>query len=251
MSFYVLQDKIRAKKNPTVAGLDPNCQDYIAAQAGTEQKPAAPAAAGMGLAEAVRRGLRESAVSAAQAGLARRTPMDRIAPELIPALDVVGREFEAGRLSLPQLLMSAEAAKAVFELLKARMSSAGEQPAVKAKVVLATVKGDVHDIGKNIVKVLLENYGYQVVDLGRDVAPEAVAQAVEREGAQIVGLSALMTTTVGGMEDTIRLLRERCPGCKVMVGGAVLTEDYAGRIGADFYGKDAMSDVRWADGLTQ
>ena len=234
-----------------LAGLDPNCQDYIAAQAGTEQKPAAPAAADMGLAESVRRGLRESAVSAAQAGLESRTPMDLIDAELIPALDVVGREFEAGRLYLPQLLMSAEAAKAVFELLKARMSAAGDRPAVKAKVVLATVKGDVHDIGKNIVKVLLENYGYQVVDLGRDVSPEAVARAVEREGAQIVGLSALMTTTVGGMEETIRLLRRRCPGCKVMVGGAVLTEDYAGRIGADFYGKDAMSDVRWADGLAR
>ena len=160
----------------------------------------------------------------------------------------MGAAFEAGRLYLPQLLMSAEAAKAVFELLKERMSAQGSGlPAGKAKVVLATVKGDVHDIGKNIVKVLLENYGYRVIDLGKDVSPEAVAEAVVRERAELCGLSALMTTTVGSMEATIRLLREQAPWCRIMAGGAVLTEDYARRIGADFYGRDAMSDVRYAD----
>ena len=197
------------------------------------------------------RGLRESAVQAAQAALAEKTPMEIIDAALIPALDHVGTEFEQGRMYLPQLLMSAEAAKAVFELLRERMSQGdGGLPASKGKVVLATVKGDVHDIGKNIVKVLLENYGYQVIDLGKDVSPETVADTAVREGAGLVGLSALMTTTVGKMEETIRLLRERAPGCRIMTGGAVLTEEYARRIGADFYGKDAMSDVRYADGVT-
>ena len=176
--------------------------------------------------------------------------MELIDGALIPALDRVGTAFETGRLYLPQLLMSAEAAKAVFELLRGAMTREGERPAAKATVVLSTVKGDVHDIGKNIVKVLLENYGYQVVDLGKDVSPRAVADAVVREHAAFCGLSALMTTTVGAMEETIALLRREAPWCRIMVGGAVLTEDYARRMGADFYGRDAMSDVRYADGVT-
>lgn len=234
-----------------LAGLDPNCQDYIAAMAGEGQAPAAPAPAGsLDLGRAVERGLRESAVRAAQEALGDRSPMELIDTALIPALDRVGAEFETGRLYLPQLLMSAEAAKAVFELLRGHMSAeGGGLPVSKGKVVLATVKGDVHDIGKNIVKVLLENYGYQVVDLGKDVSPERIAETVVREGAEFAGLSALMTTTVGRMEETIRLLRECAPNCKIMVGGAVLTEDYARRIGADFYGRDAMSDVRYADSV--
>lgn len=235
-------------------GQDANCQAYIAAMAGEtsalpDRAPAASAAPD--LPAAVIRGLRESAVQAARAALAEKTPMEIIDAALIPALDHVGTEFEQGRMYLPQLLMSAEAAKAVFALLRERMSQGdGGLPASKGKVVLATVKGDVHDIGKNIVKVLLENYGYQVIDLGKDVSPETVADTVVREGAGLVGLSALMTTTVGKMEETIRLLRERAPGCRIMAGGAVLTEEYARRIGADFYGKDAMSDVRYADGVT-
>ena len=236
-----------------LAGLDPNCQDYIAAMAGEGPAPAVPAvpAGDLDLAQAVEKGLRESAVAAARAALERQAPLEIIDTALIPALDRVGAAFEAGRLYLPQLLMSAEAAKAVFELLKERMSAQGSGlPAGKAKVVLATVKGDVHDIGKNIVKVLLENYGYWVIDLGKDVSPEAVAEAVVRERAELCGLSALMTTTVGSMEATIRLLREQAPWCRIMAGGAVLTEDYARRIGADFYGRDAMSDVRYADSVT-
>ena len=235
-------------------GQDANCQAYIAAMAGEtsalpDRAPAASAAPD--LPAAVIRGLRESAVQAARAALAEKTPMEIIDAALIPALDHVGTEFEQGRMYLPQLLMSAEAAKAVLALLRERMSQGdGGLPASKGKVVLATVKGDVHDIGKNIVKVLLENYGYQVIDLGKDVSPETVADTVVREGAGLVGLSALMTTTVGKMEETIRLLRERAPGCRIMAGGAVLTEEYARRIGADFYGKDAMSDVRYADGVT-
>ena len=189
---------------------------------------------------------------AAQAALdGGEAPMSLIDGGLIPALDRVGAAFETGKLYLPQLLMSAEAAKAVFELLRGAMTREGERPAAKAKVVLSTVKGDVHDIGKNIVKVLLENYGYQVVDLGKDVSPRAVTDAVVREHAAFCGLSALMTTTVGAMEETIALLRREAPWCRVMVGGAVLTEDYAQRMGADFYGRDAMSDVRYADGVTE
>ena len=233
-------------------GLDPNCRDYIAAMAGAAAPAPAPApAAGMDLAAAVERGLKESAVAAARTALdGGKAPMELIDGALIPALDRVGAAFETGKLYLPQLLMSAEAAKAVFELLREALSTGGALPAPKAKVVLATVKGDVHDIGKNIVKVLLENYGYRVVDLGKDVSPRAVADAVVREHAAFCGLSALMTTTVGAMEETIALLRREAPWCRVMVGGAVLTEDYARRMGADFYGRDAMSDVRYADGIT-
>ena len=234
-------------------GLDPNCRDYIAAMAGSAAPAPAPApAAGMDLAAAVERGLKESAVAAARTALdGGKAPMELIDGALIPALDRVGAAFETGKLYLPQLLMSAEAAKAVFELLREALSTGGALPAPKAKVVLATVKGDVHDIGKNIVKVLLENYGYQVVDLGKDVSPRAVADAVVGEHAALCGLSALMTTTVGAMEETIALLRREAPWCRVMAGGAVLTADYARRIGADFYGKDAMSDVRYADSVLE
>ena len=171
--------------------------------------------------------------------------MEIIENALIPALDAVGKGFESGKIFLPQLLMSAEAAKAAFGVLKTQMSS-GTGGAKGPKVLLATVKGDIHDIGKNIVKVLLENYRYDVVDLGRDVAPEAVVDAVCREGIRLVGLSALMTTTVGSMEETIRLLRRAAPECRVMVGGAVLTRDYADQIGADRYVPDAMASVRYA-----
>ena len=234
-------------------GLDPNCRDYIAAMAGAAAPAPAPApAAGMDLAAAVERGLKESAVAAARTALdGGKAPMELIDGALIPALDRVGAAFETGKLYLPQLLMSAEAAKAVFELLREALSTGGALPDPKAKVVLATVKGDVHDIGKNIVKVLLENYGYQVVDLGKDVSPRAVADAVVGEHAALCGLSALMTTTVGAMEETIALLRREAPWCRVMAGGAVLTADYARRIGADFYGKDAMSDVRYADSVLE
>ena len=143
--------------------------------------------------------------------------------------------------------MSADAARAAFGVVNEKLAAGGEASDPKGKILLATVKGDVHDIGKNIVKVLLENYGYQVLDLGKDVAPEAIADTVEQENIRLVGLSALMTTTVGAMEATIRLLKERNLSCKVMVGGAVLTQDYAAEIGADHYGKDAMSSVRYAD----
>ncbi len=174
-------------------------------------------------------------------------PMEVINNHIIPALDEVGRGFESKTVYLPQLLMSAEAATAAFDevkkLIKKGEGNKGE------KIILATVKGDIHDIGKNIVKVLLENYGFEVVDLGRDVPPEKILESVRETGAGLVGLSALMTTTVPAMEKTVSLLKEHCPKVKVMVGGAVLTEDYAKSIGASFYGKTAMDSVRYAETL--
>lgn len=173
--------------------------------------------------------------------------MEIVNGEIIPALDIVGRGFEEKRVYLPQLLMSAEAAKRAFDVIKDFMAAKGTSQEKKCAFVIATVKGDIHDIGKNIVKVLLENYGFDVIDLGRDVPPERVAEAVVKSHAPLAGLSALMTTTVPAMEETIRLLREKAPWCKVVVGGAVLNQEYADRIGADQYAKDAMETVRYAE----
>ena len=145
--------------------------------------------------------------------------------------------------------MSADAAKAAFDVLKAELAAAEEETSRKEKIILATVKGDIHDIGKNIVKVLLENYGFDVIDLGKDVAPELILETAQEQEVRLVGLSALMTTTVVSMEETIRLLNRHLPNCKIMVGGAVLNQEYADMIGADFYGKDAMQSVYYAQKL--
>ena len=196
---------------------------------------------------AIEHGVKESAAKATAQALETRKGLDIINEELIPALDVVGKGFEKGTVFLPQLLLSAEAAKAAFAVIKESMSGTPQKK--KAKVILATVKGDIHDIGKNIVKVMLENYGYDVIDLGKDVPPEKIVETALSEDVKLVGLSALMTTTVVSMEETIRQLRAAKPDCKVMVGGAVMTQEYADRIGADFYGKDAMASVRYADSL--
>ena len=234
-------------------GLDENCAGYIRAAAnfGTEQT-AAPAiaqeeATGSELQRAVMKGMKEQAGALTGALLATVPGLEIVNSEIIPALNRVGQGFEEKKMFLPQLLMSAEAAKAAFEVIKE--SLAGEQAAEKGPVVLATVKGDIHDIGKNIVKLLMENYGYRVLDLGKDVMPEQVLDAVLKEQAPLVGLSALMTTTVPAMEETIRLLKEKAPFCKTMVGGAVLTESYAEKIGADHYCKDAMEGVRYAESV--
>ena len=176
--------------------------------------------------------------------LAERDPLEAIDGCLIPALDEVGARFERGELFLPQLMASAEATKAAFDVIKEQAPAAAT--ADKGEIVLATVKGDIHDIGKNIVKRLLENYGYRIYDLGRDVAPEAVVEAVLAHDVRLVGLSALMTTTVRSMERTIALLKERAPQCSVMVGGAVLNPEYARMVGADYYAKDAAESARIA-----
>lgn len=170
-------------------------------------------------------------------------PMTLINQVLIPALDKTGSMFEQGKIFLPQLILSAGVAQGCFEVIKDKLSASGEQTVSKGKIVLATVKGDIHDIGKNIVKVLLENYGYTVIDLGKDVEYQAVVDAAIEHKAKLVGLSALMTTTLVSMEETIKLLRENNVDCKVVVGGAVLTPDYAKKIGADFYAKDAKESV--------
>lgn len=236
-----------------LAGLDENCAGYIAKYSG-ESSAAAPAAAAgsatvLSLKECIEKGLKDDAADRTREAVETKDPLDIINEMLIPALNHVGEGFEKGTLFLPQLLMSAEAAKSAFAILKDRMDKSGEVRTKSGPVVLATVKGDIHDIGKNIVKVLLENYSFDVIDLGKDVPPERILETVQEKGIRLVGLSALMTTTVVSMEETIRLLREHAPGCKVMVGGAVLNQEYADMIGADYYGKDAMQSVRYAQEL--
>ena len=234
-------------------GQDENCATYInfASKLPTEAVTVVPtgekAEQNSGKSElqkAVIRGLRDRAAVLTREELATRAPLDVVQSEIIPALDVVGDGFEKKTVYLPQLLMAAEAAKAAFEEVKSQLP-AGANNGIA--IVLATVKGDIHDIGKNIVKLLLENYGFVVSDLGRDVPPEAVVEAVVREHAPIAALSALMTTTVPAMEETVKALRKSAPWCKIVVGGAVLTEEYAAKIGADHYAKDAMEAVRYAE----
>ncbi len=258
-------------------GLDENCAAYIvyaatlptAAPAGAASVGAAPVSSAVaggaangaaapvspaetGLQKAIIKGLRADTARLTAEAITTRAPLDVVQTEIIPALDAVGRSFEEKTTYLPQLLMSAEAAKAAFEVIKGSLSATPDTTASTAKppIVIATVKGDIHDIGKNIVKLLLENYGYPVTDLGRDVPPEAVVEAVCKTGAPLVGLSALMTTTVPAMEETIKALRTAAPACKIVVGGAVLTADYAASIGADHYAADAMETVRYAERVT-
>ena len=208
------------------------------------------------LSYAIEKGLKEKAAELCAQLLKTTEPLKLVENEIIPALDRVGRAFEQKKLYLPQLLMSAESAKAAFEQIKRQIKeseklnvSEGSGASVKPKFVLATVKGDIHDIGKNIVRLLLENYGYDVIDLGKDVEPEAVLDAALKSGAPFVGLSALMTTTVPSMEETIKLIKEKAPDRIVIVGGAVLTKDYADKIGADYYSSDAMETVRICERL--
>ena len=235
---------------------DPMCKRYIAYAAQTgNPKPEAAVPAGEKpleeqLKDAVVKGLKDNAAQITRALLQRWDSLAVIDGCIIPALDFVGAGFEKKTMFLPQLLMSAESAKASFDVIKQSMKP-GAECKKRCKIVIATVKGDIHDIGKNIVKVLLQNYGFAVTDLGKDVPPEAVAEAAEETGAALVGLSALMTTTVPAMEETVRLLKARLPQVKTVVGGAVLTQEYADRIGADKYARDAMETVRYAEQLEQ
>ena len=231
-------------------GEDANCAEYIAHFSG-EKSPAAAKEheENVSLHDAIIRGLRDRAEKAARAILAEKPAIEIINEHLIPALDKVGNDYESQKIFLPQLLMSAESAKAAFEAIKTFMAKQGGEQKKRGKIVLATVKGDIHDIGKNIVKVLLENYNFEVIDLGKNVEPSLVAEAVLKENVRLAGLSALMTTTVVYMEETIKLLREKTPDCRIVVGGAVLSQEYADKIGADFYAKDAMTTVRYAGEL--
>ena len=254
--------------------LDDNCMDFIAFADGYDEKygqtvvkETAQKAEDNTKAEddtqltplmtAIVKGLKDKASKITQTLITEenKNPLDIVSAEVIPALNVVGEGFEKKKIYLPQLLMSAEAAKEAFVIIKAQLEKTkdSDQAASKnsdVKIVIATVKGDVHDIGKNIVKLLLENYGFDVTDLGKDVDPEDVLKAVTELKAQVCGLSALMTTTVPAMEETIKLIHEKAPWCRVMVGGAVLTQEYADKIGADAYSKDAMGSVRYVESLS-
>ncbi len=248
----------------TLSGYDPQCLGYIeyasnlptmvASAPGSAPAVAAASAPQSSspadedpLIHAVRKGLKTQSEEAIRAKLnAGEDPMLIINDYLIKGLDIVGKGFEAKTVYLPQLLMSADAAKAAFAVIKDHLEKSGAAGAKKGKIVLATVKGDIHDIGKNIVKVLLENYSYDVIDLGKDVEPQLIVDTVIKDHIMLVGLSALMTTTVPAMEETIKLLREQAPWAKVCVGGAVLTQEYADMIGADRYSKDAMNTVEYA-----
>ena len=218
-----------------------DAEEYIRRQSGAQPRPAVTASAD--LQSLIIGGRKGEVPAAAEARLKEKTPLDIINGDIIPALDVVGERYEQGTLFLPQLMASAEAVKAAFAVVSRSLPQGTEN---KGKILLATVKGDVHDIGKNIVKMLLSNYGYEVIDLGRDVGPEEVVKAALETGAPLVGLSSLMTTTAQNIAVTIRALRAAGAQCKVMVGGAVVTQEFADLIGADFYTKDAMQSAKAA-----
>ncbi len=240
-----MTDTVRAYR--MLAGFDANCENYIAAyqDAGVSASPQT-SNDNLTLADAVIHGLRQDAAILTRDALKAYAPLDVVNEMLIPALDAVGADYESGKVFLPQLIQAATAAQSAFGVIKQQMSEQGGDQANKGRIVIATVQGDVHDIGKNIVRLLLENYGYEVIDLGKDVPPQKIVDAAISNQVQLVGLSALMTTTVGAMEETIKLLRQQYPECKTVVGGAVLTADYAETIGADYYAKDAKATVDYA-----
>ena len=191
-------------------------------------------------------GLEAETAAAVTELLHEKSAIDIVNDDLIPALDKVGKDFESGKLFLPQMMQAAQAAQAGFDVIDAALNASGEKKEPIGKVIIATVKGDIHDIGKNIVSVIMSNYGFEMIDLGKDVPVETIVDAVKQHGVKLVGLSALMTTTLASMEETIKAVKAYDPDCKVMVGGAVLTEDYAKEIGADYYCHDAMKSVEAA-----
>ncbi len=226
-----------------LANHDVNSAEFIDTYGSISSEPIQKASAEHTLEYAIEKGLKSEAKAITSKLLETMEPMEVINEIVIPSLDKAGNEFEKGRIFLPQLILSAGVAQEAFDEIKKKIAKTDEKTISKGKIVIATVKGDIHDIGKNIVKVLLENYGYTVIDLGKDVEYERVVNAVRENNCRLVGLSALMTTTLGAMADTIKLIRENGLDCKIMVGGAVLTPDYAKRIGADYYSKDAKQSV--------
>ena len=230
----------------TLSGLDPDCSLWVA-KSGERTETAALMGEDCTLSYAIEHGMRDVAAELTVALLAQKAALDVINSEIVPALDRVGVSFERGSVYLPSLISAAEAASAAFEVIKSRTEKKNDKE--RCTVVIATVEGDIHDIGKNIVKLLLENYGFNVVDLGRDVPPERVLAATLEHSADIVALSALMTTTVPAMAKTVALVKKEAPRVKIIVGGAVLTEDYAALIGADAYAPDAMGAVRYAESV--
>ena len=234
-----------ADQVPASAALAKAMQDKAASGVPAAAEAAGPAVSGpyAPLMKAVEQGLKGEAAACTKALLAEKEPLELVDEALIPALDIVGAKYEKGKLFLPQLLQAASAAQSAFDEIKTAIAQRGGAGASKGRIVLATVKGDVHDIGKNIVKVILENYGFEVIDLGRDVPVETVVETVREKDVHLVGLSALMTTTLKSMEETIAALHAAKLDCKVMVGGAVLTPEYAEKIGADWYAKDAKQSA--------
>lgn len=239
-----MMDAYRAHR--ALAGLDTACSEYIAKNAEQKPKEEQKRDTGITLSYAVRHGMRREASTLAAEAVKSADPLEIVNGQIIPALNEIGSAFERGEAYLPELLMSAEAASEAFAAVK---SALPKRAATDRKIVVATVKGDIHDIGKNIVRVMLESYGFTVIDLGKDVAPEAIVAAAREHGADLVGLSALMTTTVPAMRQTVDLLHRDLPDVRVMVGGAVLTPDYARELGADYYAADAMEGVRIAEEL--
>ena len=226
-----------------LANIDKNSTAFIQ-KYNTETVPKPkPEESQITLTYAIMNGLKGEAAALTQKALENTDPMDIVNKELIPALDKVGADFESNKIFLPQLIQSANVAQACFEVIKNHLSKNNNSPVSKGKIILATVKGDIHDIGKNIVKVLLDNYGYTVVDLGRDVDPQVVVDTAIKQDIKMIGLSALMTTTVQSMKRTIEALRQSGHPCTIVVGGAVLTEEYALEIGADYYAKDAKQSA--------
>ncbi len=252
-NIRTMTEAVRAYR--LLCGIDKNCAEFVEAYADAPPLTAGTAAVAaatqaseqkpeqMDLPYAMSHGLKNEGAKITAQLLEHTDPMEIVNGILIPALDDAGRNFEQGKIFLPQLIQTAGVAQAAFEVIKTTLIQRNAAPVSRGEIVLATVKGDIHDIGKNIVRVLLENYGYTVIDLGRDVPCQLVADTAKERGVKLVGLSALMTTTLGAMEETIRLVKNACPDCKIVVGGAVLTADYAEKIGADFYAKDAMETV--------
>lgn len=238
-----------------LAGIDENCADYVSTYAGTKaqttvisaEEKAPTETSTEPLYDLIVKGLKDQAAEVTTNTLLHKEPMEIINGIIIPALDYVGSQFERGIMFLPQLMMSAETVKNSFAVIKEYIQSHGEKQESKGKILIATVKGDIHDIGKNIVKVLLENYGYDVFDLGKDVPPEKIVEVLKAEDIRLCGLSALMTTTVVSMEETVKLIRQNGLDVKVFVGGAVLNKEYADMIGADAYCKDALASVNFAN----
>ncbi len=231
-----------------LSGEDCQCRQYVARFAGGSPavRPEPLSDGAMTLDDAVIRGLKTEAGKLAREALASESELELVERHLIPALDRVGDDYEAGRLFLPQLLSAAQAAQAVFEVIRSSIAAKGGAPVKKGRLIIATVQGDIHDIGKNIVKTVLENYGYEVLDLGRDVPPEVIVRTAVEQNVALVGLSALMTTTLPAMAETVRLLRELPEPPVTFIGGAVVTPEFARQIGADHYAKDARRSVEIA-----
>ena len=249
--------------NALISGIDTNAKDYISKYTGFDvqagdslsSKPSASGSSGSAgteddqendLVYLIQNGLEEKTCSTVRSLLEHEDPLDVIAERLIPVMNKTGEDFEKGRIFIPQLLTAAKTAQKAFDVVKDKMSESGQKGGSRGTVIIATVKGDVHDIGKNIAKVVLDNYGYEIIDLGKDVCPEDIVEKTVQTGARLVGLSALMTTTLPNMEQTVKMIKEKAPGCFIMAGGAVVTEEYARMIGADFYVPDAQASVKAA-----